>query len=189
MTIGASLFSICGFVVANVYPRVRWWSINFDMPDGVYEHGWPASYMTRKLYPPEADMGGIIYLPWPLVNDYGPAKLLEFRPVWLGVDIVIAILLIVASASAIEPIVRRWKSPLTRDHGLHLCLFGDCRTIHATLTLRNWRRSPACHPELPGNHSARFIGLAPRQPGSSVRPRHNMRMLANPQRRRANFVV
>lgn len=99
---------VCGFVVVNVHPRVEWFSENFYMPDELYEHGWPFSYMTRGLYPPEADMGGIIYHPWPWrAGSFGPAPLLKFHPFWLIIDIAVAASLVVSSIRVIESLVKR----------------------------------------------------------------------------------
>ena len=63
-----------------------------------YEHGWPFTYMSRELIR-DGDMGGLVYRPWPFFDD---PPLRQFFPMWLAVDIVVALCLLALTSRAVE---------------------------------------------------------------------------------------
>jgi hypothetical protein len=98
----------CAILAVNIYPRVRWGSVNYYMPHDVYEHGWPIPYMSRELVA-EPDMGSVFYPPWPfgrhwplMGGRFGNPPVVRFTARWLIVDVLVGLVVLLLSARFID---------------------------------------------------------------------------------------
>ena len=99
-------------LAANVFPRVKFMHFGmpcmyYDMPNDVYEHGWPTPYMSRE-HVADYDMGGVFYPPWPFgrlwpfMSSFGNPPLIQFNASALVLDVLVAVSLLSLSVYSIH---------------------------------------------------------------------------------------
>ena len=98
VTIGFVILLSGALALVNLNLGLPWWHLRWYMSWDQYEHGWPFTYMSRELIR-DGDMGGLIYRPWPFFDD---PPLRQFSPMWLVVDIVVALCLLGLTSRAVE---------------------------------------------------------------------------------------
>ena len=98
VTIGFVILVSGVLTLVNLHPGLPWWHLRWSMSWDQYEHGWPFTYMSRELIR-DGDMGGLMYRPWPFFDD---PPLRQFFPMWLAVDIVVALCLLALTSRAVE---------------------------------------------------------------------------------------
>lgn len=98
VTIGLVILVSGALALVNLNPGLPWWHLSWYCFWDQYEHGWPFTYMSRELIR-DGDMGGLIYRPWPFFDD---PPLRQFFPMWLAVDIVVALCLLRLTSRAVE---------------------------------------------------------------------------------------
>jgi len=98
VTIGFVILVSGALTLVNLQPRLPWWHLRWYTSWDQYEHGWPFTYMSREQIR-DGDMGGLIYRPWPFFDD---PPLRQFFPMWLAVDLVVALCLLALTSRAIE---------------------------------------------------------------------------------------
>ena len=98
VTIGFVILVSGALTLVNLHPGLPWWHLRWSMSWDQYEHGWPFTCMSRELIR-DGDMGGLVYRPWPFFDD---PPLRQFFPMWLAVDIVVALCLLGLTSRAVE---------------------------------------------------------------------------------------
>ena len=98
VTIGFVILLCGALAFVNLNPRLQWWHLSWYCSWDQYEHGWPFTYMSRERNR-DGDMGGLAYGPWPFFDD---PPLRQFSPMWLVVDIVVALCLLALTSRAVE---------------------------------------------------------------------------------------
>lgn len=95
-----SLVLVFGYALAviNLLPRLPWWRGREALSDPT-AHGWPFTYMLRAARMRGSDFH-IYYAPWP----QGNPPLVEFRPAWLILNVLLGSGLAVLATIAIA----RW---------------------------------------------------------------------------------
>ncbi len=95
---GIGLFILLAFFLLNLQPSRLSCPLFGDVWTEEYCHGWPFTYMVRDGEFAGTGMTPPPYLPWPIF-DNPPCRL--FRPLWLAVDSIIAMVITAVSAPAI----------------------------------------------------------------------------------------
>ena len=98
VTIGFVILLCGALAFVNLNPRLQWWHLSWYCSWDPYEHGWPFTYMSRERNR-DGDMGGLAYGPWPFFDD---PPLRQFSPMWLVVDLVVALCLLALTSRAVE---------------------------------------------------------------------------------------